>query len=86
MKYSRHFYLLPFILFLFLKSSIGQIPDFSKVPNVHAGDSLNISFLINNGIKITKGKAICWFPKDSLSEKSMNGIADTLNKGIIAAE
>lgn len=86
MKYLRLFYLFPFFLLLFSKSSIGQVPDFSKVPNVHDGDSLNISRLVNNGIKITKGKAICWFPKDSLSEKLMNAIADTLNTGITEAE
>jgi hypothetical protein len=53
---------------------------------VWEGDSLNITCLINNGIKITKGKAICWFPKDSLSESQMNQIVDTINVGIRAAE
>jgi hypothetical protein len=73
-------------LVLLWTQSPGQAPDFSKVPNVWQGDSLNITNLVNNGIKITKGKAICWFPKDSLSEKQMSQIADTLNTGIAAAE
>jgi hypothetical protein len=67
------------LLIILISSSIGQAPDFSKVPNVWAGDSLNITWLINNGVKITKGKAICWFPKDSLSVARMNQIGDTIN-------
>ncbi len=74
------------LLTILTKSSISQVPYFSKVPNVQSGDSLNISNLIHHGIKITKGKAICWFPKDSLSEKQMSAIADTLNIGLAAAE
>jgi hypothetical protein len=53
---------------------------------VHEGDSLNITYLINNGVKISNGKVICWFPKDSLSEKRMNEITDMLNAGIKGAE
>jgi hypothetical protein len=73
------------LLVLLARPSIGQVPDFSKVPNIWEGDSLNIANLVNNGIKITKGKAICWFPKDSLSEETMNQIVDTINIGIAAA-
>ncbi|MFI5132605.1 MAG: hypothetical protein ACHQFX_21555, partial [Chitinophagales bacterium] len=86
MKRLRFYYLLLTGMFIFSKFSIGQIPDFSQVPNLHDGDSLNIVSLINNGTEIKKGKTICWFPKDSLSKKRMKGIADTLNRGIIAAE
>jgi len=53
---------------------------------VHEGDSLNITYLINNGVRISNGKVICWFPKDSLSEKRMNEITDMLNAGIRGAE
>jgi len=63
-----------------------QIPDFSKVPTLHTGDSTNITYLINNGVKMTKGKVIAWFPKDSLSPKQMNEIIRMLNKGISKAE
>jgi len=63
-----------------------QVPDFSKVPNLHEGDSLNITLLINNGMKITEGKAICWFPKDSLSQNEMNEIASMVDAGISGAE
>jgi len=73
------------LLFALTKSP-GQVPDFSKVPNVWDGDSLNISDLVNNGIKVTKGKAICWFPKDSLSEEQMSQIVDLVNAGIASAE
>jgi hypothetical protein len=74
------------LVIILTRSSIGQVPDFSKVPNKWEGDSANITNLINNGIKITSGKVICWFPKDSLSEKRMEQIADTVNVGIAAAE
>jgi hypothetical protein len=74
------------LLLILVTSSVGQVPDFSKVPNVWEGDSLNITYLINNRIKITKGKAICWFPKDSFSANQMNQIADSINVGITAAE
>lgn len=63
-----------------------QMPDFSSVPNLLAGDSLQITQLINNGAKHTKGKVIAWFPKDSLSIGQIDKILDTLNKGIAAAE
>jgi len=56
------------------------------VPSLHEGDSVNITYLINNGVKITAGKAICWFPKDSLSEQRMNEIANMINTGIHGAE
>ena len=68
------------------QSSISQVPDFSKVPLLHDGDSINITYLINNGIKITAGKAICWFPKDSLTEQKMTEIANMINTGINATE
>lgn len=75
-------------LFLLLSSNLlfGQLPDFKNALYVHPGDSLNIMHLINSGIKITKEKAICWFPKDSLSESEMNEIANTINTGIKASQ
>ena len=73
-------------LFLTLQTLFSQIPDFSKVPSLHDGDSVNITYLINNGVKITAGKAICWFPKDSLSDERMNEIANMINTGIRGAE
>jgi len=73
-------------LVIVAKPVFSQIPNFSKIPVLHAGDSLNITHLINNGIKISKGKVIRWFPKDSLSEKRMNEIADMINTGISEAE
>ena len=78
--------LLIIILFSTAFVSYGQIPDFSKVPNMHEGDSTNIVYLINNGVKSEKGKVIAWFPKDSLSQERINGILDTLNIGIEGAE
>ncbi|HEY6978982.1 MAG TPA: hypothetical protein VH396_21955 [Chitinophagaceae bacterium] len=65
---------------------LSQTPDFSKVPNMWEGDSANIIYLINNGIKITDRKVICWFPKDSLSRVQMNDIASMINEGISGAE
>ena len=64
----------------------GQIPDFSKLPVVHDGDSLNITYLINNGVKITNGKVIAWFPKDSLSISKMEEITVMLNQGLDRTE
>jgi len=71
---------------LFSQQTISQLPDFSKVTNVHSGDSANIDYLIKNGVYQKKGKVIAWFPKDSLSNKRMHEILDTLNIGITAAE
>jgi len=74
-------------LFCFITlQAVCQVPDFSKVNNLYDGDSLNITYLIHHGDKVEKGKAICWFPKDSLSKERMNAIADTINIGITAAE
>lgn len=81
LKYSL---LITSIVLLFSKTSFTQIPDFSKVPNMHEGDSLNITLLINNGVKVTDGKIIAWFPKDSLSFPEMHDITSKLNRGIIA--
>lgn len=66
--------------------SVSQVPDFASVPNLWEGDSIHIVSLIKNGVEIKRGKAICWFPKDSLSARRMNEIADTLNIGITGAE
>jgi hypothetical protein len=74
------------ILFSTAFITYGQIPDFSKVPNMTEGDSTNIVYLINHGLKSEKGKVIAWFPKDSLSKERINGILDTLNIGIDNAE
>jgi hypothetical protein len=82
----KYFYLAIALLFAVSKPVFCQIPDFSKVPNVYKGDSLNITYLINNGVKIINGKVIAWFPKDSLSEKRMNEITVMINDGIRAAE
>ncbi len=86
MKSLRFYCLLVTSLFIFSKFSISQIPDFTNVPNLNNGDSVNITSLINNGIEIKRKRAICWFPKDSLSVERMNGIADTLDLGVAAAE
>lgn len=69
-----------------LKTLYAQIPNFSKVPLLYDGDSINITYLISNGVQITAGKAICWFPKDSLSEQKMNVITGMINAGIVGAE
>jgi len=76
----------PLFLFLLTQLSFSQTPDFSKVTNVHSGDSANIVHLIKNGVRIKNEKVIAWFPKDSLSEKRMKEILDTLNIGVTAAE
>jgi hypothetical protein len=90
-NYMRNFSLKYFhftiaLLIVIQKPLFSQVPDFSKVPTLYEGDSLNITYLINNGVKITNGKVIAWFPKDSLSEKKMNEITDLLNAGISGAE
>ena len=81
----KHIYMM-LILPLISTILFSQVPDFSKVPNVHEGDSLNIAYLLNNGTKISDGKVICWFPKDSLSEKKMAKITSMFNVGIGGAE
>ncbi|MBI1766782.1 MAG: hypothetical protein HY015_06070 [Bacteroidetes bacterium] len=43
-------------------------------------------YLETNGIEIKKERVIAWFPKDSVSEKRMNEIVDTLNMGIALAD
>jgi hypothetical protein len=78
--------ILTIILFSTSFESYTQIPDFSKVPNMAEGDSTNIVYLINNGVRFEKGKVIAWFPKDSLSKERISGILDTLNFGIDKAE
>lgn len=85
---SRLLKMVPVVVALLVVStySVCQVPDFSHVPNLYEGDSIHIVSLIKNGIEIKRGKAICWFPKDSMSTRRMNGIADTLNIGITAAE
>ena len=82
----KYFCLTIVFLNVILGPLFSQIPDFSKLPLLHEGDSLNITNLMNNGVKITNGKAIAWFPKDSLSEKKMNEITGMLNAGIRGAE
>lgn len=82
----KYFYLTIALLIAILKPLFSQVPDFSKVPGLHDGDSLNITYLINNGLKISDGKVICWFPKDSLSEKQMNEITNMINTGIGGVE
>ena len=67
-------------------NAFSQAPDFSTVPNLQPEDSLHITHLINNGIKVSKEKVVGWFPKDSLSQEQMDKILDTLNLGIAAAE
>lgn len=83
---SKYFCLAIAVLVAIAKPLFSQIPDFSKVPALRDGDSLNITYLINHGVKISDGKVICWFPKDSLSEKQMNEITSMLNTGIRGAE
>ena len=83
---SKYFYLIIALLVAIAKPLFSQVPDFSSVPEMHEGDSLNITYLIHNGVKILDRKVICWFPKDSLSEKQMSEIAFTLNTGIRGAE
>jgi hypothetical protein len=82
----KYFYIGIALLLAITKPLFSQVPDFSKVPELHEGDSLNITYLINNGVRIQDGKVICWFPKDSLSEKQMSEIALMLNTGIRGAE
>ncbi len=75
------------VLFInILKPVFCQIPDFSRVPVLHDGDSVNIVYLINHGVKISEGKVISWFPKDSLTAKQMHEIVTMINTGISAAE
>jgi len=65
---------------------LSQLPDFSRVPNLHPGDTAAIARLVYNGVKIRRGAIIAWFPKDSLPARQMNRIVDTLNIGVKAAE
>jgi hypothetical protein len=82
----KYLYLTITFLLVILKPLLSQLPDFSKVPLLHDGDSLNITYLINNGVKISEDKVICWFPKDSLSAKQMNEITNMINIGVRGAE
>ena len=86
MKKKKFYRLITLFLSIVPCLSFGQIPDFSKVEFLDPEDSVNIIHLINYGIKLSKGKVIAWFPGDSLSEKRMSEIVDTLNIGIKAAE
>lgn len=83
---NKYFFLLTCTLLISVGHVFAQIPDFSKVPNLQEGDSLNITKLLYDGVKISVGKAICWFPKDSLSESGMFEIAKLMDSGIAAAE
>lgn len=82
----KYFHLIIADFILSANTLFGQIPDFSKVPVLHEGDSLNITYLINNGVKITNEKVIAWFPKDSMSFPQMQEIIDMINRGIKATE
>lgn len=82
----KYFHLIVIGFIISINTVFGQIPDFSKVPSLHEGDSLNITNLINNGVKITKEKVIAWFPKDSIAFSQMHEITDMINKGIKATE
>ena len=84
--FNFKYFLLSFAALIVSLNPFGQIPDFSKVPILNKGDSLNITYLINNGVKITNGKITAWFPKDSLSGSQMNEITGMINKGIIGTE
>lgn len=64
----------------------GQIPDFSKVPMLHEGDSVGIVNLLNQGIKVSDGKVDCWFPKDSLTMDAMLDIVKKINIGVLGSE
>lgn len=81
LKYIR---LILLVLSLCINTLSAQIPDFSRVPNMHEGDSLNITLLINNGVKIIDGKIIAWFPRDSMNISQMKEITSMLNRGIRA--
>lgn len=48
-------------------------------------DSTRMAQLISYGQKIEKGRVVIWLSKNSLSDKRMNGILDTLNLGIVKA-
>jgi len=75
------------ILLIVSNQSFSQVPDFSKaLYRISPEDSVNITYLVNTGVQIKKGRTIAWFPKDSLSEKHMNELVDTINLGIAAAE
>ncbi|MFT4018473.1 MAG: hypothetical protein QM668_16025 [Agriterribacter sp.] len=78
--------LLCICLMFIVAKAFNQIPNFSTVPNLHAGDALHITRLIANGTSISGGKVIAWFPKDALSTEHMSKLLDTLNKAIAAAE
>jgi len=82
----KYFHLIFAGFIISINTVFGQIPDFSKVPALNEGDSLNITNLINNGVKITNEKVIAWFPKDSIPFSQMHEITDMINKGIKATE
>ena len=82
----KHFSLVVAFIVIAALQADSQIPDFSKVPNVHENDSASVTDLVHHGIKITRQKVICWFPADSFPRKRMNEIADTINMGVAAAE
>ena len=72
-----------------IKTTLGEakeMPDFSKVPMLHEGDSAGIVYLIQHGIKVSNGEVDCWFPKDSLSIETMQQIVNKINAGVIGAE
>lgn len=79
-------YSLTLLLFTLYFQSSSQVPDFKRVPILRPGDSANITHLIDVGVKIQKRNIIAWFPKDSLPEREMNKIVDTLIIGVKAAE
>jgi hypothetical protein len=86
MNNQKHMRFLLAVLLTISVKTMGQIPNFSIIPNLWEGDSVGITHLINNGTKLSKGRIIAWFPKDSLSAKRMNEILDTINIGVVAAE
>jgi hypothetical protein len=85
-KFIFKYFCLAIAMFCIMIQASGQVPDFSRVQVLDDGDSLNITYLIHNGVKKSNGKVIAWFPKDSLSKSRMNEITGMINKGIGSAE
>lgn len=49
-------------------------------------DSLRVIQLHQRGVQVERDRIVAWFPTDSLSRQRMEGIADTLNRGVLQAE
>lgn len=81
---KKNMILFSFLFVIFIKVQSQEILLDSTV--MWKDDISRVMALLNNGVKVQKQRVVCWFPKDSLSHKAMDSIANMMNTGVFVAE